>query len=117
MTTVTLAQNYLLKATKRLKILRVLLDEDDFSDVVREAQEIVELAQKGMLRWVGRADWARKELARVVGYLPQFPSFEEEQSVGDVLRLGRVPHLGAFGFESAVDTASVENSGSPGRAS
>lgn len=53
MTTATLAQNYLVKATKRLKILQVLLDEDDFSDVVREAQEIVELAQKGMLRWVG----------------------------------------------------------------
>ena len=53
MTTVTLAQNYLWKATKRLKILQVLLDEDDYSDVVREAQEIVELSQKGMLRWVG----------------------------------------------------------------
>lgn len=53
MTTATLAQNYLMKATKRLKILQVLLDEDDYSDVVREAQEIVELAQKGMLRWVG----------------------------------------------------------------
>ncbi len=48
-----LAQSYLVKARKRLKILDVLLDEDAWSDVLREAQEIVELALKGMLRQVG----------------------------------------------------------------
>ncbi|MCY3847083.1 MAG: HEPN domain-containing protein, partial [Acidobacteria bacterium] len=46
-------ESYLLKATKRLKILPVLLAEEAYSDVVREAQEIVELALKGMLRQVG----------------------------------------------------------------
>ncbi len=53
MTNVSLAEAYLFKAQKRLKILRVLLDEAAYSDVVREAQEIVELALKGMLRQVG----------------------------------------------------------------
>lgn len=53
MTNTTLAQSYLIKATKRLKILTVLLDEDAYSDVIREAQEVVELALKGMLRQVG----------------------------------------------------------------
>lgn len=53
MTNVSLAQSYLVKARKRLKILVVLLDESAYSDVVREAQEIVELALKGMLRQVG----------------------------------------------------------------
>ena len=53
MTNGSLAESYLLKATKRLKILPVLLDEEAYSDVVREAQEIVELALKGMLRQVG----------------------------------------------------------------
>ena len=53
MTNVSLAQSYLSKALKRLKILTVLLDEAAFSDVVRESQEIVELALKGMLRQVG----------------------------------------------------------------
>lgn len=53
MTNKTLAQSYRIKALKRLKILRVLLNEDAFSDVVREAQEIVELALKGILRQVG----------------------------------------------------------------
>ena len=53
MTNTTLAQSYLIKALKRLKILAVLLNEAAYSDVIREAQEIVELALKGMLRQVG----------------------------------------------------------------
>ncbi len=53
MTNASLAQSYLIKASKRLRILTVLLDEAAYSDVVREAQEIVELALKGMLRQVG----------------------------------------------------------------
>lgn len=53
MTNLTLAQSYLVKAKKRLQILDVLLEEEAYSDVVREAQEIVELSLKGMLRAVG----------------------------------------------------------------
>lgn len=53
MTTKDLARSYLFKAEKRLKILDVLFKEEDYSDVVREAQEIVELCLKGMLRSVG----------------------------------------------------------------
>lgn len=53
MTNVDLARSYLLKAQKRLKALAVLRDEGAHSDVVREAQELVELALKGMLRAVG----------------------------------------------------------------
>ena len=53
MKNLSLAQSYLDKARKRLKILPLLLGEDDYSDVVREAQEIVELALKGMLRQIG----------------------------------------------------------------
>jgi len=45
-----LAKSYLVKAQKRLRILDVLLEEEDYSDVVREAQEVVELAQKAILR-------------------------------------------------------------------
>lgn len=53
MTNVTLAQSYLIKARLRLGLLKYLLDAGGYSDVVREAQEIVELALKGMLRQVG----------------------------------------------------------------
>ena len=53
MNNATLARSYLIKSQKRLKILDVLLTESAYSDVIREAQEIVELALKGMLRQAG----------------------------------------------------------------
>jgi HEPN domain-containing protein len=53
MTNKTLAQSYRIKAVKRLKILPVLMHEEAYSDVIREAQEIVELALKGILRQLG----------------------------------------------------------------
>ncbi len=53
MTSDDLAQSYFFKAEKRLKILNALFQEEDYSDVVRESQEIVELSLKGMLRYVG----------------------------------------------------------------
>ncbi len=53
MTNIDLASSYLQKAEKRLKILDVLFDEKDYSDVIREAQELVEFAEKAMLRRVG----------------------------------------------------------------
>ncbi|MCL6610721.1 MAG: HEPN domain-containing protein [Peptococcaceae bacterium] len=49
----TLAQSYLIKAAKRLRVLEVLMEEEAYSDVVREAQEAVELALKGILRQIG----------------------------------------------------------------
>lgn len=53
MNNISLAQSYLIKARKRRRVLDVLLEEEAYSDVVREAQELVELALKGMLRQVG----------------------------------------------------------------
>jgi len=53
MTNVVLARSYLKKAVDRLDILEVLFQKGAYSDVVREAQEVVELATKGMLRVVG----------------------------------------------------------------
>lgn len=50
---IKLARSYLIKSKKRLKILSVLLEEEDYSDVIREAQEIVELTLKGILRYKG----------------------------------------------------------------
>lgn len=49
----TLAHSYIRKASDRLDVLDLLERKGAYSDVVREAQEIVELALKGMLRLVG----------------------------------------------------------------
>ena len=53
MTNLTLAWSYLKKAHDRLDILDLLISKGAYSDVVPEAQEIVELALKGMLRLAG----------------------------------------------------------------
>lgn len=53
MTNTSLAQSYLIKCKKRLRALRVLFEEKGYSDVVRESQEVVELALKGILRQIG----------------------------------------------------------------
>jgi HEPN domain-containing protein len=48
-----LARSYFTRATKRMVALQALMQVQAYPDVVREAQETVELALKGMLRWVG----------------------------------------------------------------
>lgn len=53
MTSDDLAKSYLRKSVDRLDILDLLLKKKAYSDVVREAQEIVELCLKGVLRYVG----------------------------------------------------------------
>ncbi len=45
-----LAADYVQRATVRLRALDVLFEARSWADVVREAQEIVELALKGLLR-------------------------------------------------------------------
>lgn len=53
MTTDDLAKGYFIRARKRMAALRTLMEQEAYPDVVREAQELVELVLKGMLRWVG----------------------------------------------------------------
>lgn len=53
MRNVELAEDYVRRAKLRLKILDVLFEGEGWPDVVRESQEILELALKGLLRWCG----------------------------------------------------------------
>lgn len=53
MTNRDLARSYIWKAETRIDALEALNARGNFSDVIREAQETVELALKGMLRAVG----------------------------------------------------------------
>jgi len=48
-----LAKSYIERARKRLRALDALFEEEAYPDVIRESQEVVELALKGMLRHVG----------------------------------------------------------------
>jgi ABC-type cobalamin/Fe3+-siderophores transport system ATPase subunit len=64
---------------------------------------------KGQITWNDRpiAKWSRRELARLVAYLPQNPLIDESQSVAEVLALGRAPYWGAFGLETESDAATI----------
>ncbi len=53
MTNHDLAQSYFKNESDRLDILDLLLRKGAYSDGIREAQEIVELSRKWMLRYVG----------------------------------------------------------------
>ena len=53
MTNVRLAEAFLDRARARLQALDTLRSEADYSDVVREARDIVELCFRGMLRIMG----------------------------------------------------------------
>src|SRR4051812_40618974 len=61
--------------------------------------------KSGMIEWDSRPiqQWRRRELARRVAYLPQSPTADPDQTVHDVLRLGRAPYWQAFGIESSRD--------------
>ena len=64
-----------------------------------------QLHSRGSIRWNGRKIqlWGRRDLAKLIAYLPQSPTAEPDQSVFDVLRTGRSPYWGAFGIESEHD--------------
>ena len=49
----TLAADYVRRAAIRLRAIDVLYEAESWADVVRESQEVVELALKGLLRAVG----------------------------------------------------------------
>ena len=68
-----------------------------------------QLSTQGSISWDGKpiARWSRRHLARQVAYMPQSPAWEPEQTVSDVLRLGRTPYLGAFGIESTRDLSVI----------
>jgi iron complex transport system ATP-binding protein len=62
-----------------------------------------DLKPTGGISWNDKPmqSWSRRELAKLVGYLPQSPTAEPQSRVIDVLRLGRNAYWGAFGVESS----------------
>jgi len=90
MTNSSLAQSYIIKARAGLKMLNVLLEESACSDVIREAQEIVELALKGMLRQVGVEPPKWRDVGQVLEeYRLRFPE-------DVVVQLGRLKEISGW---------------------
>jgi iron complex transport system ATP-binding protein len=71
--------------------------------LLRAAVQLV--AADGLIA-VGEAplgNLSRRELARLVAYVPQKPELPAEMTVADYILLGRSPHVGYFGFEKLGD--------------
>lgn len=91
----TLAMDYLERARLRLSAIEVLMEGAGWADVVRESQEVVELALKGLLREVGvdaprvhdLGPVLRAERSRLPGELA--PHVDELASVSRSLRRDR----------------------------
>lgn len=88
MTPKDLPAGYLKKSRSRLKALKVLYEDDDFSDVVRESQEIVELCSKGILRVAlidppHRHDVAEELKVALVALGPQYKKHIDELVIGN----------------------------------
>jgi iron complex transport system ATP-binding protein len=52
---------------------------------------------------VSVASLSPKALARLVAYVPQQPELPPDMTVGQYVLLGRTPHIGYFGFDTAED--------------
>ena len=65
---------------------------------------------EGRAEILGRpaSDWSRRDLARVVGVVPQREENLFPQRVRETVLLGRYPHLSLFGGVRAADRAAVE---------
>lgn len=60
MANLTLAQSYLLKAKKRLKVLDLLFAEEAYSDVIRE------LAFSGDVDFIPTAEYSKEDAERAI---------------------------------------------------
>ncbi len=79
MTNISLAQSYLKKAQVRFKIMDLLIEEEAYSDVIREAQEAVELSLKGILRQIGVDPPKQHEVGWLLSeYKNQLPDISAE---------------------------------------
>ena len=87
MTNRSLATSYLLKARKRLLVLELLLREEAYSDVVREAQEqrFPSITDDELERLVAASSWLRKEReASLYGDIDFIPT--EQYGIPDAQR-------------------------------
>lgn len=90
MTLSVLAKDYLRKVQARRMALQVLFEQRSYDDVVREAQEIVELSLKGALRCLGIEPPKRHDVAPYLARATGLPAkwrrqLKHFQEVSEVL--------------------------------
>jgi hypothetical protein len=98
-----LARDYVARAAGRLRALDVLYEDGHWADVVREAQEVVELALKGLLRAHGVDPPRLHDVSEVLiaerSRLPAAVTAEMDTLVGISRALRRDRELAFYGAE------------------
>lgn len=99
----SLTKDYVVRAAIRLEALQVLFDRNGFADVVREAQEIVELASKALIRHLGaepaRVHDVSAQLSEVRGRLAADHHKELDSLIAISRELRRDRELAFYGTE------------------
>lgn len=108
MTSYSLAHSYFQKARKRLRALGTLFEDEAYSDVIREAQELVELALKGILRFVGVEPPKHHDVGRLLlehrDRLPK-PVADSAERLADISRrLRKEREFAFYGDEDFIPT-------------
>ncbi|HON00739.1 MAG TPA: HEPN domain-containing protein [Acidobacteriota bacterium] len=99
----SLAGDYVRRAEVRLQALEVLFEAESWADVVRESQETVELALKGLLRHAGVEPPRVHDVSEVLlaerNRLPEALQPEVERLAGISRELRRDRELAFYGAE------------------
>lgn len=89
MTFEKLAKSYLEKCIIRLEMINFLFEKKAYSDVIREAQEIVELATKGILRKKGIEPPKYHDVSNLIlEYKDKFPELTI-QEIEEIIRISK----------------------------
>ena len=107
-----LARDYVQRAEIRLRALDVLFEAESWADVVRESQEVVELALKGLLRACGVAPPRVHDVSEVLESerkrLPKELDPEIESLVRASRQLRRDRELAFYGAEDLTPSGFYE---------
>ena len=99
----SLTADYYSRGTIRLAALQVLFDKGGYADVVREAQEIVELVSKALLRFLGaepaRVHDVSSQLMELRDRLEEAQQTELDKLVETSRELRRDRELAFYGTE------------------
>ena len=101
-----LAVDYLKRAKIRLEVLEVLYEKGDYPDVVREAQEVVELALKAVLRLIGVEVPKVHDVGKILGKYEDLLPEELRQNLKKIAtiskRLRKERELSFYGAEDFI---------------
>ena len=85
----TLVKDYIKRAEIRIKLLQLYLQEKDYADTVREAQEAVELLLKAVLRYIGAEVPKVHDVGKILKKFKDFLPPEIAENIGQIAEISK----------------------------